>query len=393
MAQPSFQGQFIWHELLCNDTSAATAFYERILPWKAQPFSPGSPYLMFRSADGKAIAGAMRLSDEAKAAGTGPHWRGYIGAADVDAIAGQAVGLGARIQQPVQDVPGVGRVALLTDPEGATFGLYSPLVDSGSALASSSFSWSELAVRNREAALGVLSAAVWLAIAPTHGHGRRFLLPDVWPGARILAAPTRFRRIGPCRPHGAPTRAAAAPMRRPARLWPPAASWPMGLLRFRAADASYSSLIWRAHSLRCIRWPLPRRRMQARRNPRSRQIGPTGGEKDGQKKPPRKPEKGEGEGEGRRRSEGEGEGEEEVREAACRQASEKVGTQTRGEAGQESEAQASAEASPCGQAQGRAQEIAKPGAATCRRPGRAWLGHRSRCNPRRSRRLPPAGRD
>jgi uncharacterized protein len=154
MAQPSYQGQFIWHELLCNETSAATAFYERILPWKAQPFSPGSPYLVFRSTDGRAIAGAMGLSDEARAAGTGPHWRGYIGAADVDAIAGQAVGLGARIQQPVQDVPGVGRVALLTDPQGATFGLFCPASDPSSAPASSSFAWNELAVRDREAALG-----------------------------------------------------------------------------------------------------------------------------------------------------------------------------------------------------------------------------------------------
>ena len=154
MAQPSYQGRFIWQELLCNDTSAATTFYTRILPWKAQPFSPGSPYLMFMSKDGQPVAGAMRLSDEAKAAGTGPHWRGYIGAADVDLMAGQAVGLGARIQQPVQDVPGVGRVALLTDPEGATFGLYCPLVDRGAAPGASGFAWNELAVRNREAALG-----------------------------------------------------------------------------------------------------------------------------------------------------------------------------------------------------------------------------------------------
>jgi predicted enzyme related to lactoylglutathione lyase len=153
MAQPSFQGRFIWQELLCNDTSSATAFYEQILPWKAHPFSPSSSYLMFRSIEGKAIAGAMRLSEEAKAKGTRPHWRGYIGAEDVDTIAGQAVGIGARIQQPAQDIPGVGRVALLTDPEGATFGLYGPLVDSGSAPASSAFAWAELAVRNREAAL------------------------------------------------------------------------------------------------------------------------------------------------------------------------------------------------------------------------------------------------
>lgn len=153
MAQPSFHGQFIWQELLCNDPGPATAFYERILPWKAKRFSPGSPYLMFHSADGKAVAGAMRLSEDAKAKGTPPHWRGYIGVGDVDSLAGQAVGLGAHVQQPAQDVPGVGRVALLTDPEGAIFGLYSPLLDSGSAPASSGFAWAELAVRNREAGL------------------------------------------------------------------------------------------------------------------------------------------------------------------------------------------------------------------------------------------------
>jgi uncharacterized protein len=154
MAQPSFHGRFIWHELLCTDVSAAAAFYTRILPWKAQPFSPGSPYWIFKTQDGRSVAGAMRLSDEARSAGTGAHWRGYIGAADVDAIAGQAVGLGARIQQPVQDVPGVGRVALLTDPEGAIFGLFCPAEGSINAPAATpSFTWNELAVRNREAGL------------------------------------------------------------------------------------------------------------------------------------------------------------------------------------------------------------------------------------------------
>jgi predicted enzyme related to lactoylglutathione lyase len=174
MAQPGFEGQFIWHELLCEDTSAAIAFYERILPWKAKPFSPGSPYLMFRSADGKAVAGAMRLPDEARASGTTPHWRLYIGTADVDATAGQAVGLGARIQQPVQDIPGVGRVALLTDPEGATFGLYCPLADSGSAPSGSNFSWNELAVRNREAALGFYQKLFGWQLRPPMDMGGGF---------------------------------------------------------------------------------------------------------------------------------------------------------------------------------------------------------------------------
>jgi predicted enzyme related to lactoylglutathione lyase len=153
MAQTSYQGLFIWHELLCNDPSAAVAFYERILPWKGQPFSPGSPYTIFRAADGRPMAGAMRLTDEAKAAGKGPHWRGYIGATDVDAVAGQAVGLGARMQHPAQDMPGVGRVALLVDPEGATFGLFCPQGDSHVQPGEPGFAWNELAVRDREAGL------------------------------------------------------------------------------------------------------------------------------------------------------------------------------------------------------------------------------------------------
>src|SRR5579862_3127553 len=153
MAQPSFQGRFVWHELMCTDTSAAANFYTRILPWKAQPFSPGSPYWIYRTHDGRGVAGAMRLSDDARAAGTGAHWRGYIGAANVDAIASQAVGLGARIQQPAQDVPGVGRVAMLADPEGATFGLFCPAESANTTPGAPAFTWNELAARDRVSAL------------------------------------------------------------------------------------------------------------------------------------------------------------------------------------------------------------------------------------------------
>jgi predicted enzyme related to lactoylglutathione lyase len=72
----------------------------------------------------------------------------------VDTILAQAVHLGARVVQPAQDVPAVGRVALLNDPEGALFGLYRPLpVAVASEPAGRGFAWNELAARNRESAL------------------------------------------------------------------------------------------------------------------------------------------------------------------------------------------------------------------------------------------------
>ena len=116
MAQSSYHGRFVWHELFSNDSAAAAAFYSRIMGWKAQPFSPGSPYLIFSDKAGRSLAGAMALSDESRAMGTTPHWRGYIGANDVDAVVAQASRLGARILEPARDMPTVGRAAMLTDP-------------------------------------------------------------------------------------------------------------------------------------------------------------------------------------------------------------------------------------------------------------------------------------
>jgi uncharacterized protein len=151
MAQPSYQGRFIWTELLCNDANAAAAFYGRILPWASQPFSPGSPYFVFTVNGGAPLAGNMSLPAEARAMGTVPHWRAYIGGDDVDAIVVQASRLGARILEAPRDLPGVGRAALLADPEGARFGVYRPL-DAGTP-PEPAFSWYELAARSRETAL------------------------------------------------------------------------------------------------------------------------------------------------------------------------------------------------------------------------------------------------
>jgi len=151
MAQPSYQGRFIWTELLCNDANAAAAFYGRVLRWHSRPFSPGSPYLVFTNDDGAPLAGNMPLPAEARAMGTVPHWRAYIGAGDVDAIVAQASRLGARILEPPRDLPAVGRAALLADPEGSRFGVFRPL-DGGTPPAPA-FTWYELAARSRETAL------------------------------------------------------------------------------------------------------------------------------------------------------------------------------------------------------------------------------------------------
>lgn len=51
---------------------------------------------------------------------------------DVDALMGTAVELGGSEAQPAEDMPGVGRVGYLRDPDGNVFGLISPVMSDGS---------------------------------------------------------------------------------------------------------------------------------------------------------------------------------------------------------------------------------------------------------------------
>src|SRR5258706_8895044 len=125
MPTPSHRGQFLWHELMTTDPKAAEAFYSKVVGWKTKPFDQDPSYEMLMMG-GKAMGGLMAQRVEG---GTGPkpQWFNYIGTPDVDATVRQAVELGGRVMRPAWDIPKVGRLAFLNDPQGATFALLAPL--------------------------------------------------------------------------------------------------------------------------------------------------------------------------------------------------------------------------------------------------------------------------
>jgi len=55
-----------------------------------------------------------------------PHWAIYMAVDDVDAKVEEAVGLGSTLVVPAMDVPTVGRMALMSDPQGAHFWFFTP---------------------------------------------------------------------------------------------------------------------------------------------------------------------------------------------------------------------------------------------------------------------------
>ena len=57
-----------------------------------------------------------------------PHWLVYFQAADCDAAAERAKNLGGRLIMPPTDIPNVGRFSVVSDPQGAVFAVYKPVV-------------------------------------------------------------------------------------------------------------------------------------------------------------------------------------------------------------------------------------------------------------------------
>jgi hypothetical protein len=81
---------------------------------------------MWVNAAGAPIGGVMPLSEEQRAQGVPPNWLAYIGTPDCDATHDEAVSLGARSLVAPRDIPTVGRFAVLADPQGAVFAIFTP---------------------------------------------------------------------------------------------------------------------------------------------------------------------------------------------------------------------------------------------------------------------------
>lgn len=115
---------FIWYELMTTDAVAAQAFYSHVVGWQAADSGmPGASYTLL-SAGPHQVAGLMALPAEARAAGVPPNWTGYVSVDDVDAKAAAVKKAGGALLRPAEDIPGIGRFAVVADPHGAAFCLY-----------------------------------------------------------------------------------------------------------------------------------------------------------------------------------------------------------------------------------------------------------------------------
>lgn len=155
-------GDFIWYELLTNDADAAARFYGAVIGWQGRAAEGSDRGYRIFGIGGTDVGGFMPLPDGAERAGMRPAWLGYIAVENVDAAAADIVRDGGAQHMPPTDIPGVGRFAMLTDPQGVMFYIMRGAIDGTSTSFDQSkvghCNWNELATTDPQAALAFYRA-------------------------------------------------------------------------------------------------------------------------------------------------------------------------------------------------------------------------------------------
>ena len=118
-------GHFYWNELNSNDAEKAKAFYAEALGWTYNDMPmEGGVYSVIM--DGEEMVGGIFPMTDPMFDGLPEHWLGYIAVDDIDARAAKAVAAGATLIREPWDVPEIGRMAIVKDPNGAVAGWITP---------------------------------------------------------------------------------------------------------------------------------------------------------------------------------------------------------------------------------------------------------------------------
>jgi predicted enzyme related to lactoylglutathione lyase len=118
MANP--EGTPIWYESMTTDADGAQAFYADVVGWNIAPSGMDGvgDYRILTAPDGEGVGGLMTLSPGAPMK---PGWFSYIGVQDVDGAAEKIRSLGGSVHIGSRDIAGVGRFAMVADPQGLVF--------------------------------------------------------------------------------------------------------------------------------------------------------------------------------------------------------------------------------------------------------------------------------
>lgn len=129
---PNPTGDFIWYELMTPDAEAAKTFYDAVVGWDfGESSAEYNGYRMINTRDGSFAGGVLPITPEMQEHGARPTWLGYLYVSDVDSKVGSIETAGGKTYMAPTDIPNVGRIAMVTDPQGAPFYVMKPIPPTG----------------------------------------------------------------------------------------------------------------------------------------------------------------------------------------------------------------------------------------------------------------------
>src|SRR5262245_14896367 len=112
-------GRPVWYELMTSDPGAAEKFYDTVVGWTSAPFpSSPQPYTVFKRSGDANVAGVMKTP-----AGMNmpPFWSMYVAVPKLTDAVAHIKRLGGSELSQIIDVPTVGKMEMMKDPQGAAF--------------------------------------------------------------------------------------------------------------------------------------------------------------------------------------------------------------------------------------------------------------------------------
>lgn len=164
-------GTFCWADLATPDVGSAKAFYGGLLDWEFEHMDLGdAPDLVVARRAGARVAALHEATNQP------PHWNNYVTVEDVDVVARRAQELGGSVFAGPLDVLPAGRMAAISDPQGAIVIAWEPvgLVGAETVNEPGAMTWNDLLTSDVEAARGFYAALFGWEVDPVPESGGRY---------------------------------------------------------------------------------------------------------------------------------------------------------------------------------------------------------------------------
>src|SRR5215475_15792012 len=123
-ATSTLLGRPVWYELMTTDTAAADTFYKKVIGWTSAPFDAApNPYTVFKRSGQVQVGGLMERPDGMNMP---PFWAMYVAVPKLEEAVAHIKRLKGSELSPVIEVPTVGRMQMMKDPQGAAFYIFEP---------------------------------------------------------------------------------------------------------------------------------------------------------------------------------------------------------------------------------------------------------------------------